>query len=513
MLRRRNIEPEEVNPPTTASSSAVKKIKEMSPLLRRGRSKGWVIHTEMIFPLMTATCRNIWVLGELIAVLFSFILSMITFSLGKNRVFSILHFVLTIIGGILAITDGVILFKGFCPFTVCKHNRAQVSPETAPEATNNNNFDTPENTKCCKECRDYVRSIFDLIRILLSELFFYPILICDIFEMVTSETYFFDNAVDGISFILFALSLASHLLFVFVVRIAILIAANYHSQKKRIPDGDCEDFDPTISKSAWYFQCYLVFHICAQMVAQVMMFIIIAGAIREENEHLFNTDRQDTGDTTTTVTTSTEVEPSMAMDMDESIHVSNHLWYMLVAGYILPICGILSFFIVTYFWVQEFPIGVCVDVMAGILQKPDIDDLRTISQPNDEELKKRNKVNGFIHLADLKKEFDGFRGTPSYSKFFYAFQSPQTIILSLVYATLQAVFISFAFKILGGNISWIIFCLVAGCIGLVANLYVFSVAFCWIIVFILILLLIALVLIALIVICLGSIAEACDNDD
>ena len=265
--------------------SAVKKIKEMSPILRRGRSKGWVIHTEMIFPLVKASCRNIWVFAELMAVVVSFILSMVSFSLGNNRIFTLLHMILTIVGTILAIIDGVILLRGCCVFTVCKHRR-ETSGEAAPA-------ETSEKNKCCKECLEYTRSAFDFIRMILSELLFYPILISDIFEMITGETYFFNNAVDGISFVLFALSLASQLFFVYIVRLAILIAANCHSQKLRVPDKDIRDkcdFDPSISNSARYFQCYFVFHVFTQMVAQILIFITIAGAIREENKHLLETD-------------------------------------------------------------------------------------------------------------------------------------------------------------------------------------------------------------------------------
>ena len=300
--------------------SAVQKIKQMSGVLLRGRAKGWVIHTEMIFPLVRDSFRYAWVIAEFLAMLVSFILSVVTFSLGNNRIFTILHLALTIVGTILAIIDGFITFKDFPCFKCCKHNRDSGSGAPDPSAGRNN---------CCKECVKYTRSVFDVGRVILAELLFYPILISDIFEMITSETYFFDNAVDGISFVLFGLSLASQLFFVYIVRIAVLIAANCHSQKERVPDKDIRDkcdFDPNISKSARYFQCYFAFHVCAQMVAQILMFIIIAGAIREENKHLFE-----------------------EVIEDESIHASNKLWYMLVAGYILPICGILTFFIVTYF--------------------------------------------------------------------------------------------------------------------------------------------------------------------
>ena len=104
----------------------------------------------------------------------------------------------------------------------------------------------------------------------------------------------------------------------------------------------------------------------------------------------------------------------------------NQLWYMLVSGYILPICGILSFFIVTYFWVQEFPISICIDVVSGVLHTPSFKDLKKTSQPDEEEFKKQHKIRKYIHLAELKKQFRGFCGTPWFSKFSYPFQSPQT---------------------------------------------------------------------------------------
>ena len=215
-------------------------------------------------------------------------------------------------------------------------------------------------------------------------------------------------------------------------------------------------------------------------------------AIREENINLIKTDGSGMMTTvnvaiingsamanfaTTTDTSPLTTELPSPMDMDQSIHVSKYLWYMLVSGYILPICGILTFFIVTYYWVQEFPIGICVDVMSCVLDTPGIDDLTKINQPDEEELKKKSKIKKFIHFAELKKQFRGFRNTAWYSKFAYPFQSPQTVLLSIIYAILQGVFVIFAFKTIGVlSIPWFLFCCAAGFIGFIANLYVFAIA-------------------------------------
>ena len=64
----------------------------------------------------------------------------------------------------------------------------------------------------------------------------------------------------------------------------------------------------------------------------------------------------------------------MNMVIDDTIHVSGTLWYMLVAGYVLPVFGLLTFFVVTYFWVQEFPIGFCINCLS-VLKASGIDEV------------------------------------------------------------------------------------------------------------------------------------------
>ena len=86
---------------------------------------------------------------------------------------------------------------------------------------------------------------------------------------------------------------------------------------------NAENVDPTIRKSA--FQIYFVIHVFGQMVAQMLMIITIGIGIHEDNKQ----------------------------SSDGSISVSGNLWYI-VAGYVLPVCGLFTFFVVTYYWVQEF---------------------------------------------------------------------------------------------------------------------------------------------------------------
>lgn len=497
------------------SESALKSIDYMTPVLRRGRSKGWVMHTEAIFPLVSDTFRNVWVAGELIIILVALFLSIATFSLGKSKIFNTVHLILTILGSMLAFTDGVLLLYGSNLFKRCKatcsHMPEDGEQENSPDEEDQ---ETGLNDGCdckgkgCKACIATTRSIFDSIRMLFAELIFYPLLICDLFELITGEAYLFDSSGDGISFFLFCISLLLLLFFVYIVRIVILIAANYHSQKKRTPQLNNEqdiDLDPSIRRSALYFQVYFVFHVIAQMVTQILMIISIGAKIHDDNRHLFED-----------------------ANTDKSIHTSGYLWYMLVAGYFLPVFGLLSFFVVTYFWVQEFPIGICIDFLS-ILQLPDINDVLNIKEATEEGSKRIDKINKYVHLAELKRQFKNLRETYWFEKFTYPFKSLQMVILCMIYTLIYLGFFICAGVFSGetgtdmgplGGGSWNGFYGFTIVVSVLANLYVFSVALFWVgiiaVVIAIIAIIAAIVIAVLIIYCIAlcclSVAAAIDDE-
>ena len=438
-------------PSSQPGASAIKKIEFMTPILRRGRSRGWVMHNQMIFPLVKNTFRNIWVGTETLMVLVALGLSIASLSFGKNEIFNIVHLGLTILGSILGVIDGMILVCQCCGkfcCSECEHTSEDVEFDEASLLLHRDESN-PGNGRC-RQCIENAKGTFDIGRMILAEIIFYPLLICDIFEVITGKAYHFNNVEDGVSFVLFAISLGLLVFYVYIVRIIVLIAATYHSQKSRSPPSiEGSDFDPSIKKSALYFQSYFIIHVLAQMVAQILMIITIGIGIHEENKHVSSND---------------------------SINVSNYLWYMIVAGYVLPVFGLLTFFVVTYFWVQEFPIGICVDVLS-ILQQPGIEELLELKKTKKEGGERLNKINRYIHFSELQKQFKNLRRTAFSGKFSYPFESPQMVILSIFYALLQLGFVIAARHSLGGE--WAIFYVPAGIVGFLANIYVFTVAGFW----------------------------------
>ena len=496
--------------------SEFKKVDYMTPVLRRGRAKGWIIHTKMIFPLVNNAFRNVWVGGELLIVLIALGLSIVSFSLSENRIFNILHLALTILGSILAIIDGMILLNRCSLSKQCGADRKHASDKgesVKEELPDQHDPEVISSHRCGERCIATTQNIFDIIRMIISELIFFPLLICDILEVITTQAYLFSNVADGISFSLVIVSLVLLFLFVYLVRIIVIVAANYHSQKKRRRVAQ----DRSNSKSALYFQVYFIFHVIAQMVVQILMIIAIGVAIYNDNEHLFSeggsgiNDMQISGggsgindvqndsaslfsgggsgfddvqnivkkDDNSSSNSTVELDIMKTVESDESIHISIRLWYMLVAGYILPICGLLTFFIVTYFWVQEFPIGICVDFLS-ILKLRGIDEALELKKTGEELGEKINKINKYIHLSELKQQFKDLQDTAWRSKFIYPFKSPQMAILCLIYALLLSGFVICA-GAFGDNPGgyWSGFYLFGLLAVFLANLYVFTVAMVW----------------------------------
>ena len=267
------------------------------------------------------------------------------------------------------------------------------------------------------------------------------------------------------------------------MRLAILAGVIFYTHKERRPKKNQQQrhgtpaFDYSISKSALYFQGYFFYHVLMQMIAQILMIVAISFRIEYDNQHLFNTTNVNMNMENTTNANNTDI------NMDRSIRVSNYLWYLLVGGYILPILGFFTFFIVTYFWVQQFPIGLCIDLLS-LLKMPGMEDITNFRESTKESKGKMDKILHFIKFEDLKRDFSGLRKRSwFFDKFAYPFQNPVLVVLCMCYAALQFAFVVCAFPPFPEAIIsmryWPLVYVISVFIGGVANMYVFVVAFLW----------------------------------
>lgn len=241
-------------------------------------------------------------------------------------------------------------------------------------------------------------------------------------------------------------------------------------QKARMRPTFSLNWEETYSLSALFYQLVLFLHLFFQMVSQALALIAIGACIYLENRHFY-----EHGNT------------------DETIHVSGFLWYMIAAGYITPVIGFFSFFLVTYYWAQEFPIALCLDMisLAGNKRGPEdfIDIKKKLEEPRDT-LTKISNV-----LGRLVPDFEQLHDRNWCFKFTYPFRTPVIVILCVLYALIQMAFAALSYVILvfaddtayPDHIStfffWFIYFSVGTGIGAIANAYAFAVAAFWTVIF------------------------------
>ena len=288
----------------------------LTPILRRGRAKGWGIYSKFAFPLVRDTIRNVWVIAEFLTILAALLLSILSFVKGNREIFNSLHLAIIILSTVLALLDTAFLLKDL----VCKSSKA--CKYCVQNKSTGDSHDTTAETCQCKKCLKGCKNISDFLRVLFTELLLYPLLICDLFEFIIGDGYEGEKVEDRISFALFILSLLALVLYVYFARILILIGMIYNVHKQRQPFvqetvvRQRYSYDGTIAKGALYFQGFFFIHVLGQMIAQLMMLVAIGAKIEHNNK-----------------------EVNLDCKPWQTVCVSPTLWYMIVAGYIMSICG------------------------------------------------------------------------------------------------------------------------------------------------------------------------------
>ena len=454
------------------SAICMAKINHKTPVLRRAREMGWKLFALIVIPLMGKKSRQLFVYSELIAIITALVISAITFDMGRDAAFDVVFLVIAIIGSLLAVADTLFcLYTSFCVCKDCCENnrpraargRDQGSENTATEVASASDEEAAKtSTEQCGTCErtNKAVNVVDVVRIIATELLFYPLLVCSIFKVVVTEAYKFETSLDTLSFVLFLICALSFVIFVYLVRIMIIIRAICRTQKIRRPPpqhttASTSQFDYSISWSARRLHWYLTYHTVMQMLLQILMLLATAARFRHDREQILG-----------------------SVDI-AYILVNSPLWFTLVGGYAIPICGSLTFFIVTFPWVQEFPVGLCIDMIAALqLSEGTLVAGEQASAANFQE--KREKITAYFRVDELKKKFRVIHN-PSRQctyKLFYPFFSPTMVALCILFAAMHTAYALAMTRddLLFPASGMIIF----ACFSTIANMFTFSVAVIWI---------------------------------
>ena len=447
--------------------------------LRKGREVGFRILTDAVFPLFRGIVRDVWIILEWLLVLIGLILSIASFSLGNRAAFNILHLVLAILAFVLASLDA---FFSLRDHVSCKAGKLCIATtdtileggEVEPTKEQmEGGVPTTEPRKCWSKCKD----LSDLSRIIASELLLYPLLVCDLFEFILGKGWEGKSAGDRVNFALFIFGIIGLILYVYLMRLYVLASAIHHLRMIRKPKGIDKDRtddadEASIGKASLYFQSYFFVHVFLQMLAQICMLIAISIKIQVDNKNVSSD--------------------------DDPVTVSGALWFMLAAGYVMPIIGILTFFLVTYYWVQfQLPNSIVIDFLK-ILEMPGADHVIFPKTSMKEVKEKIDKISMCFSKSEILKDL---RSISFMTKFSYAFSAPVLVILCLMYTACQLGFAVVTVVFINSS-TYTGFYVVAGFFGAVANLYVFAVAALWTVIISGIILAVAIVIALVLLYCI-----------
>ena len=498
----------------------VERLKNTTDALQTANTKGWNIFVYLVTPLLYSLIRDGILLLELIIGFVELVLSATSFGLGSNAGYNVSHLVVSAVALLLAIIDLLTSCRsyGACRLLWFRYRfwrsnreiRRQIN-DTECATTNQENINglTSSERNNRKDIIPLVlRKFGDILRNLTTEGLLYILLICDLIELIVGKSYQRKTALDTVNLALFIISLAFLILYVYFLRLLVLVLVIVDLYKKRKPlttkqkiaalkakqekerkeqlesaslpskpvqheptnDKESDKMNSIIATKGVVFEVLFLFHLFGQMTMQFLMIVAIGLKIAQDNR---------------------------GKTLDDPLHISGALWFMLVAGYVMPYAGIMSFFIATYYWAYEYPIGICINLLS-IFDGPGID-VALFPEKTIRQLKMLSeKMAELLNKTVLKQDFKQLTERTWCTKFCFPFRSPPLILFCTLYGAMQFAFVLvtvISIQEENFGVIVIIYYFFTVILGLIANAYVFTVGALWVAMVTGVLLLVVLIII------------------
>ena len=416
--------------------------------LYRGRVLGWKIFREIALPLVNDPLRIIWTIFQLMGAMLLVIFSVVNVN-GNTILFPIIRLSFSSLALLLAIIDlcAAIIQKVIKCSTTNRHytqfhNVVEGADASAAEDVANAAVSRNAILRTITLCTD-------IARLIVPDLLLVPIVMCDVsdYMIITGNHDLKITELIGL-----VLSISILVLEAYVMRLVLLSMMAYRIHDKRsLPkqlnltrEGIVRaGYNPSIHKNGLIYLSFLIFNVVTHIINQIAMIVAIG------------------------VQVSNYAPPSF------------HFWFMLVAGYILPIVGVWLFFSVTHYWLQEFAIGITVDYLS-ILKLPGADRLFFPNSTPYGAKEKANKILLYTKYEKLREDYHALQNENPVVKAWYPFKSFSHTLICLAYTTVQAIFIFVAAtSIQGEQLNMAIFLFVITT-EVLSNIYVLLVALFWI---------------------------------
>ena len=400
----------------------------------------------IVFPSLPALLQDLWVYLELMISIVAFVFAMLDiFPIKGGLAFNYTYLGLATISMILAFIDGFIYFfqLGSCArgMRACRRmlkNRKQGEDE--PEEEEYEEFDENAPKKCCqlnKKWLERFNTWFELGRNILTELLLYPLLIFDMFLFITNAVFRPKSPMGQADFSLFIIGGFYLILSVYIMRI--FMVAGSMISLIRLPANR----NATGNKNDTSLLVKFCAHVLGQIVVHLMVILVVGVKINNENREAV-----EMMDTNMTLFDGNEtmmmVNASLADEEDNkgfNINASPFLITAIVLGAIIPLAGVLAFFVVNYYWMKEFSIGFWLN-MISLLQGESF--AETVFG-GDGLSATKDKALDFVEKSQykkVKKQLKRFKAPSVWTKFLFPTRVPITAISGLLYDIALLAFIA-----------------------------------------------------------------------
>ena len=361
---------------------------------------------------------------------------------------------------------------------------------SAPEPSDPTNC-RRNRSKCCPK---WITTAFDVVRVFLSEMIYYPTLLLSIFELCT-QLVINNNDLGMISVLTWlgcVFAFLSMLGLVYIARAFILAGTVYSAAKIRDKKNKCEGAT---------FQIMFVLYSCGLMVLQMYMIVAIGSVYYNDYYEKYKeatTSRNNSNGLFGNLSTS----PSDPM-VDINYNLSGQMRYIIVCGYGTPILGMMMFFVVHHYWaVNQYPIEVILDVFKSLKSSPK--EAFIFLKEGENYAVTLGKVSDFLNEKQLIKDHRVIKNVNCFDKFIYPFKRPLHIFLCFLYTAMLIGFFSCCVSTgAEHNVNrpwfgrWDYYYVFVVVFGFIVNWYVFLVVAVWIVILCIVLLIIAIILLLL----------------
>ncbi len=457
-------------------------FKLLNSFMKNARRRGFGAVDNILFPNVESKLRNIvtiiWVICELVFLSVGTVLSIVAISTPESvSIYTWVHFGFACIGFILSGIDAIIFFRS------CSNCKAHSSDNSIHEGDTQNLYNTETETsgteggnlscskRKCRKCHALKRSA-EICRMILTEVIVTPLLICDLFEIFDSQGYKTDAGhLDRVGFALFVIDTLATAFFMYIARVLLLAVAVYSMHKTQTSrSNDDSESKSKLSKRALYFVIFISVHITLHLIGHFIMLVAVGAQIGLDNLSIMPR------------------LPTIETGPNNYVASSSAV-YMCFAVCVLPIAGVLSFFIYANFWFQECPMSVAADLL-NIIQTPGGKEIIEFSQTC------KNTKEGFEKIVNklerknalLHRQYENFVNTGMNTKLFLPFRNPVFIVFSLIYTALQISFFVSAgigylnvtnIDVIPGAEWYLIHIIIGGIFFAIVNSYVFILALVW----------------------------------